>query len=136
MEICKNSELGADEGVKSEILSILTDWHIQLFIKGDWQRLCHNYEHSCGTALENPELREENRKEIYENLLDVLLSGEKEIEKQISDILKTGKNGKFTVYPRNLKLFRECFEKKVREKRNQYRRRNNLAVDLSCCVRR
>ena len=41
--------------------------------------------------LENPELREENRKEIYENLLDVLLSGEKEIEKQISDILKQGR---------------------------------------------
>ena len=113
MEICKNSELGADEGVKSEILSILTDWHIQLFIKGDWQN-CATIMSILAAQLENPELREENRKEIYENLLDVLLSGEKESEKQISDILKQEER-KFTVYPRNLKLFRECFEKKVRE---------------------
>lgn len=56
-----------------------------------------------------------------------MLSGEKESEKQISDILKQEER-KFTVYPRNLKLFRECFEKKVREDRNQYRRRNNLAL--------
>ena len=77
MEICKNSELGADEGVKSEILSILTDWHIQLFIKGDWQN-CATIMSILAAQLENPELREENRKEIYENLLDVLLSGEKE----------------------------------------------------------
>lgn len=64
--------------------------------------------------LENPELREENRKEIYENLLDVLLSGEKESENRFQVILKQEER-KFTVYPRNLKLFRECFEKKVRE---------------------
>lgn len=64
-------------------MSILTDWHIQLFIKGDWQN-CATIMSILAAQLENPELREENRKEIYENLLDVLLSGEKESEKQIS----------------------------------------------------
>ena len=61
MEICKNSELGADEGVKSEILSILTDWHIQLFIKGDWQN-CATIMSILAAQLENPELRRRKQK--------------------------------------------------------------------------
>lgn len=113
MEICKNPQSGAEEGIKSDILSILTVWHRQLFVKRDWQN-CVMILKILAAQLENPGLREESRKEIYEDLLDVLFLGEEESEKQISDILKQEERS-FDVYPRNLKLFRSCFGRKILE---------------------
>lgn len=113
LKICGDSEIAADTKIKNRILAILSDWYMGFLEKNDWKNsimvVC-----ILAEQLEDPQLEEIRRQEIYQDLLYLLFFGEGEGRKQISDIIKKEEKT-FGSYPHNLELFRKCFERQIQE---------------------
>lgn len=113
LKICGDPEIAADTKIKNRILAILSDWYMGFLEKNDWENSIMVVR-ILAEQLEDPQLEDTRRQEIYQDLLYLLFFGEGEGRKQISDIIKKEEKT-FGSYPHNLELFRKCFEQQIQE---------------------
>ena len=111
--ICKNPDIAADTAVKQQVLSILAEWYISFLDKNDLEN-CVRIAQILSEQLDDPSLKMESRKEIYQDLIYLLFFSDAEGRKQMGDILKKEER-KFSSAPENLRLFWECFKGQIRQ---------------------
>lgn len=110
-QICGNKEILTDTPVKREIFTILSDWYLNFLEKNDWQN-CVKITQILAEQLADPGLSREVRGNIYQDLIYLLVFGEENSRRQISEILKKEER-RFASKPENAELFWNCFQNQM-----------------------